>query len=131
MITLHHCPQTRSMRTLWLLHELDDIEFGARHEDFDNEDQMKLPILRPFAQSSTGDDKPFEMLVWINHASSIQVFMAAIRPLNINVTIARSLAGALEQLKEGENRWDWVIIDRGESETREDRAALLKQIRLH
>ena len=23
MITLHHCPQTRSMRTLWLLHELD------------------------------------------------------------------------------------------------------------
>lgn len=23
MITLHHCPQTRSMRTLWLLYELD------------------------------------------------------------------------------------------------------------
>lgn len=23
MITLHHCPQTRSMRTLWLLNELD------------------------------------------------------------------------------------------------------------
>ncbi|MEL6889738.1 MAG: glutathione S-transferase, partial [Pseudomonadota bacterium] len=23
MITLHHCPQTRSMRTLWLLHEMD------------------------------------------------------------------------------------------------------------
>ena len=23
MITLHHCPQTRSMRSLWLLHELD------------------------------------------------------------------------------------------------------------
>ena len=113
------------------LEEFDDIEFGTRHEDFDNEDQMQLPILRPFAQSSTGDDKPFEMLVWINHTSSIQVFMAAIRPLNINVTVARSLAGALEQLKEGENRWDWVIIDGGESETREDRAALLKQIRLH
>ena len=26
MITLHHCPQTRSMRSLWLLHELG-IEF--------------------------------------------------------------------------------------------------------
>ena len=24
MITLHHCPQTRSMRTLWLLNELDE-----------------------------------------------------------------------------------------------------------
>ncbi|MEL6451062.1 MAG: glutathione S-transferase family protein [Pseudomonadota bacterium] len=24
MITLHHCPQTRSMRTLWLLSELDE-----------------------------------------------------------------------------------------------------------
>lgn len=129
---------TRTGATFWFsipthveLEAIDDIEFGARHEDLDNEEQMQLPVLRPFAQSSTGEDKPFEMLVWINHTSSIQVFMAAVRPLNINVTVARSLAGALEQLKEGENRWDWVIIDRGESETREDRAALLKQIRLH
>lgn len=28
MITLHHCPQTRSMRSLWLLHELG-IEFDV------------------------------------------------------------------------------------------------------
>lgn len=108
----------------------DDIEFGATHEDLENEDQIKLPVLRPFGQS-TADDKPFEMLVWINHGPSIQVFTAATRPLNMNVTIARSLAGALEKLKEGGNSWDWVIIDGGESETREDKAALLKQIRLH
>lgn len=42
MIRLHHCPQTRSMRSLWLLHELDvDFEvvtypFGKalREQDF-------------------------------------------------------------------------------------------------
>ena len=34
MITLHHCPQTRSMRTLWLLHELD-IDFQVRTYPFD------------------------------------------------------------------------------------------------
>lgn len=35
MITLHHCPQTRSMRTLWLLHELEDVEFRVQVYPFD------------------------------------------------------------------------------------------------
>ncbi|APX11772.1 glutathione S-transferase family protein [Tateyamaria omphalii] len=34
MITLHHCPQTRSMRTLWLLHELD-VPFQVQIHPFD------------------------------------------------------------------------------------------------
>lgn len=34
MIVLHHCPQTRSMRTLWLLQELD-IEFQVHLHAFD------------------------------------------------------------------------------------------------
>ncbi len=34
MITLHHCHQTRSMRVLWLLHELD-VEFSLRVHPFD------------------------------------------------------------------------------------------------
>ncbi|WP_299826922.1 glutathione S-transferase family protein [uncultured Roseobacter sp.] len=34
MITLHHCPQTRSMRTLWLLHELD-VPFQVQSYPFD------------------------------------------------------------------------------------------------
>ena len=34
MITLHHCPQTRSMRVLWLLNELD-IEFSLVRHLFD------------------------------------------------------------------------------------------------
>lgn len=34
MITLHHCPQTRSMRTLWLLNELD-LPFILRSYPFD------------------------------------------------------------------------------------------------
>lgn len=128
----------RSGATFWFtvpahveVEVLDNSEFGATHEALDNKDEIRLPVLRPFAQSSGEDDKPFEMLVWINHAPSIQVLMAATRPLNMNVTIARSLAGALEKLKEGGNRWDWVIIDGGDGEAREDRAALLKQIRLH
>ena len=34
MITLHHCPQTRSMRTLWLLHELG-VPFEVKTYPFD------------------------------------------------------------------------------------------------
>ncbi|NNE53650.1 MAG: glutathione S-transferase family protein [Sulfitobacter sp.] len=34
MIVLHHCPQTRSMRTLWLLNELD-IDFQVKLHAFD------------------------------------------------------------------------------------------------
>ena len=34
MITLHHCPQTRSMRSLWLLHELD-VPFEVKLYPFD------------------------------------------------------------------------------------------------
>ncbi len=34
MIVLHHCPQTRSMRTLWLLHELE-VPFQIRTYPFD------------------------------------------------------------------------------------------------
>ncbi|WP_226780544.1 glutathione S-transferase family protein [Oceaniglobus trochenteri] len=34
MITLHHCHQTRSMRVLWLLNELD-VEFNLRVHPFD------------------------------------------------------------------------------------------------
>lgn len=34
MITLHHCPQTRSMRSLWLLHELEE-PFQLRSYPFD------------------------------------------------------------------------------------------------
>ncbi len=34
MIKLHHCPQTRSMRSLWLLHELG-VEFEVQEHRFD------------------------------------------------------------------------------------------------
>ena len=34
MITLHHCPQTRSMRTLWLLNELE-VPYQLRSYPFD------------------------------------------------------------------------------------------------
>ncbi|MCX7566263.1 glutathione S-transferase family protein [Sulfitobacter sp. F26169L] len=34
MITLHHCPQSRSMRSLWLLHELD-VAFEVQTRGFD------------------------------------------------------------------------------------------------
>lgn len=34
MIRLHHCPQTRSMRTLWLLHELE-VPFEVAVHPFD------------------------------------------------------------------------------------------------
>ncbi|MEO0905718.1 MAG: glutathione S-transferase, partial [Pseudomonadota bacterium] len=34
MIRLHHCPQTRSMRSLWLLHELG-VEFDVVEYPFD------------------------------------------------------------------------------------------------
>jgi len=40
MITLHHCPQTRSMRTLWLLNELE-VDFQVRVYAFDR--SLRVP----------------------------------------------------------------------------------------
>ncbi|QKV17010.1 glutathione S-transferase family protein [Oricola thermophila] len=40
MIRLHHCPQTRSMRVLWLLHELG-VEFEVVTHPFDK--SLRLP----------------------------------------------------------------------------------------
>ena len=34
MIRLHHCPQTRSMRSLWLLHEIG-VDFDVVLHGFD------------------------------------------------------------------------------------------------
>ena len=43
MITLHHCPQSRSMRTLWLLHELG-VPFELRTYPFDA--TLRSPAIR-------------------------------------------------------------------------------------
>ncbi len=83
------------------------------------------------ASANSLNHAPLNMLVWIDHGASLQVFMAAIRPLNITLIMATSLAGALEHLKEAGGHWDWVIIDGDGSSGFEDSAALLKQIRLH
>lgn len=82
------------------------------------------PVLAPLA--SAGDE--FHILVWINHAASIQVLKASLQNLPIHLTQANSLPGVLESLKEHGNYWDWVIVD---NDTQDDMMALLKQIRLH
>lgn len=73
-------------------------------------------------------DSRLSMLVWIEHVASVQVLRGSLRDLPIEITIASSLAGLLEQLKELGNRWDWVIVD---SHSSEDTPSLLKQVRLH
>ncbi|MGO1376200.1 ATP-binding protein [Psychrobacter sp. AOP5-GZ1-6] len=85
---------------------------------------IELPVLAPLA-SETDE---FNVLVWINHAASIQVLKASLQYLPITLTQANSLPGVLESLKERGNYWDWVIVD---DDTQDDMMALLKQIRLH
>ncbi|MGO2126182.1 ATP-binding protein [Psychrobacter sp. AOP7-D1-15] len=85
---------------------------------------IDLPVLAPLAS----DTDQFNVLVWINHAASIQVLKASLQYLPITLTQANSLPGVLESLKERGNYWDWVIVD---DDTQDDMMALLKQIRLH
>ena len=85
---------------------------------------IDLPVLAPLASETD----QFNVLVWINHAASIQVLKASLQYLPITLTQANSLPGVLESLKERGNYWDWVIVD---DDTQDDMMALLKQIRLH
>ena len=85
---------------------------------------IPLPVLAPLA--SPTDE--FHVLVWINHAASLQVLKASLQNLPIHLTQAKSLPGVLESLKERGNYWDWVIVD---NDTQDGMMALLKQIRLH
>ncbi|WP_227429448.1 response regulator [Psychrobacter sp. I-STPA6b] len=118
---------TQKGSTFWftLPANLDVLEAVEKE---DSQKRQSLPQLRPLSDNI---DNPLQVLIWIEHFASHQVLSAYLRPLNVTVTQASSLAGALEWLKEKNNAWDWVIVDGGNGEAQEDMAALLKQIRLH
>ncbi len=98
-----------------------------------NSEEQRLLTQEPMWQLPTvfeqfGNNSPLSMLVWIEHLPSVQVLRGSLRELPIEITLATSLPGLLEQLKELGNRWDWVIVD---NHTSEDTTSLLKQVRLH
>lgn len=72
-------------------------------------------------------DKPLQLLTFIEHTASLQVLRGSLQPLNVEITIANSLSMLLELLTNHKD-WHWLIIDKGVSE---DTTSLLKQIRLH
>ena len=106
-----------------------------------NQEQQRLlthdPIWQLPAITSPKADSGYEaadtlvslnILVWIDHAASLQVLKGSLRDLPIAITTTSTLASLLESLKETGNHWDWVIVDNG---TTEDTTSLLKQVRLH
>lgn len=108
------------------------ITLGSNQQhSINTEDFMwELPSVfsaQGYTASNMNDDK-MHILIWLQHTASLQVFQGSLRQLPVDITVATSLVGLLEHLKEMGNRWDWVIVD---SEAQNDFISLLKQIRLH
>lgn len=89
----------------------------------------QLPILSP-----TQLAKPLQMLVWITHEASFQIFRGSLNQLPIQITVVDSVNDLLEKLQQHGKAWDWVIVD---NETKDPEnnpleiTSIFKQIRLY
>ncbi|PIE46862.1 MAG: hybrid sensor histidine kinase/response regulator [Gammaproteobacteria bacterium] len=99
--------------------------------DVESVGDVALPEIEMPPSLLASDDTQLRVLVWINHAASIQVLQASLQPLPISITKTNSLASTLDKLEEQANQFDWVIVDSDTNETQDNMTALLKQIRLH
>lgn len=93
---------------------------------------LSQPLVAPLTLRQNADNN-LQMLVWMNHDTSVKALTASLQPLDITVTQTHSLASTLDTLKEHGYHWDWVVVDGdiSNSENTDDMMALLKQIRLH
>ena len=73
---------------------------------------------------------PINLLVWINHAPTIQVLRASLAGTKVQVCFAIGLADLLEQLDDPKHGFDWVVVDYfGQDAAKDDVGAILRQIR--
>lgn len=76
-------------------------------------------------------DKPLSVLVWINHAPTMQVLKASLVATQVQLHFAIGLADLLEQLDNANHGFDWVVVDYfGQDASLDDVGAILRQIRL-
>lgn len=73
---------------------------------------------------------PMQLLVWINHAPTLQVLKASLMGTKVQLTIAIGLADLLEKIDKNDVQYDWVIVDNfGQDAAKDDVGAILRQIR--
>ena len=77
MITLHHCPQTRSMRSLWLLHELG-IEFEVVKHAFGKNLRDPNYLVHSRAGRVPAHAERAEWLIWVHFSETISQHTAAL-----------------------------------------------------
>ena len=83
--------------------------------DFDNQPTLSHPI---------------KLLVWINHAPTMQVLQATLAGTGADIHFAIGFADVLEQLDKPNHGFDWVIVDYfGQDASLDDVGAVLRQIR--
>lgn len=83
--------------------------------DFDNQPTLSHPI---------------KLLVWINHAPTMQVLQATLAGMGTDIHFAIGFADVLEQLDKPNHGFDWVIVDYfGQDASLDDVGAVLRQIR--
>lgn len=71
------------------------------------------------------------LLVWINHAPTMQVLKASLATTKVQLQFAIGLADLLEQLDSPSHGFDWVVVDYfGQDAAQDDVGAILRQIRL-
>lgn len=74
---------------------------------------------------------PMNLLVWINHAPTMQALKASLATTKVQLHFAIGLADLLEQLDNPEHGFDWVLVDYfGQDAAQDDVGAILRQIRL-
>ena len=83
------------------------------------------------AQIPSALQVPMQLLVWINHAPTLQVLKAGLLGTKVQLTVAIGLADLLEKIDKNEVQYDWVIVDNfGQDAAKDDVGAILRQIRL-
>lgn len=82
-------------------------------------------------QISSALQMPIQLLVWINHAPTLQVLKASLLGTKVQLTVAIGLADLLEKIDKNDVQYDWVIVDNfGQDAAKDDVGAILRQIRL-
>nr|WP_315043570.1 ATP-binding protein [uncultured Moraxella sp.] len=108
--------------TFWFSLPIDMNEQQAKINELPMKELWEISV-----NLTHSNEKPLQILVWIEHLASLQILRGSLRQLNVHIDTVNSLNTLLDALNQ-HKQYDWLLIDNGLSA---DTTALLKQIRLH